>query len=88
MNDKDNTQNALNTSTDQRPGDELPASEERAPGYFPAASEVCPRCQAQDYLPVRDADGRDLRECLSCHLIYLPGAHSASASGDRDGKNG
>ena len=68
-----NGANSANGATGQRADDDIPTAESRAPGYFPAAAEVCPRCHAQDYIPVRDAQGRDLRHCVSCGLDYLPG---------------
>ena len=80
-------QNTGTGGTSQGAANEIPVAEERAPGYFPTASEVCPRCHAQDYLPVRDDEGRDLRECLSCHLVYLSGENSGG-TGDNPGGSG
>jgi CHAT domain-containing protein len=48
----------------------LPIAVQRTEGYFSEAGEVCPRCSAEDYLPVRDASGRNLRQCASCGLLY------------------
>ncbi len=64
---------------EQDADDALPIAESRAASYFPAASEVCPRCHAEDYLPVRDARGRDLRQCASCGKLYAP---NGSVGGD------
>jgi hypothetical protein len=73
MSDDQKTGNPANNTSDQRDDVELPTAEDRTPGYFPAAEEVCPRCHAQDYIPIRDAQGRDQRHCVSCGLDYLPG---------------
>ena len=73
MSDDENT---ANDGTGQSAGDKTPAADERAPGYFPAASEVCPRCHAQDYIPVRDPQGQDMRQCMSCGKLYLPGQNA------------
>ncbi len=60
--------------SDQSNADEISQPEtseaQRTEGYFPNRREVCPRCGGEDYLPVLAADGRNLRQCLSCHRLY------------------
>lgn len=52
--------------------DDLPYSETRYGSYYQEADEVCPRCSCEGYRPARDMNGHDLRQCLSCDLLYLP----------------
>jgi uncharacterized metal-binding protein (TIGR02443 family) len=54
--------------------DKLPHAVKRYEDYYPAAEEVCPRCQCADYLLAGNADGYEQRECVSCGLRYLPKA--------------
>lgn len=79
---RDDPQRSLPSSDDERDGerdgaedadDALPIATTRAASYFPAASDVCPRCLGEDYLPVSDARGRDVRQCVSCGLRYAVG---------------
>ena len=72
MSDDQNTGNTANNTSGQRADGELPTAESRMSSYFADAKEVCPRCHAQDYIPIRDAQGHDLRHCESCGLDYLP----------------
>ncbi|MGH2505647.1 MAG: YheV family putative metal-binding protein, partial [Ktedonobacterales bacterium] len=48
----------------------LPIAVQRTEAYFSEAGEVCPRCGGPDYLPVIDANGRNLRQCVSCKEFY------------------
>ena len=50
--------------------DTAPVSTQRQASYYAEAAEVCPRCLAEDYLPVRGEPG--LRQCVSCGQIYRP----------------
>lgn len=67
---RDYDQSELDDQRGQDADDALPVAEGRAASYFPEAKEVCPRCHAEDYLPVHDARGRDVRQCASCGLLY------------------
>jgi Zn-finger protein len=58
----------LPSSTDKK----LPYSTKRYGDYFPSSAEVCPRCHCAAYQTIKDANGRDMRDCSSCHLHYLP----------------
>jgi Zn ribbon nucleic-acid-binding protein len=75
INDDQSTKHQL-TAADVNTGaienGELPASEKRYADYYPASNEVCPRCQCADYQTVQDTKGRDMRQCISCELLYLP----------------